>query len=241
MGSHTVRNDQASPRQQPQYRCDAHAMVSEDTSAHESGPDAAPLKEAADFTKRRRGPLTRGLAITAMLFLAVGVGIGYAIAHASGSTSAATSGSTPILAGVSEDTVCKLVNDAMQKQLSIREASPMSEENGGASCYLMMTEDGAAEPAGFVVAFYPTTASLQQTVDGTDVIPEKAEPLLIEGRAAARQVLYGDAWKAQLTIAVGDGATLYVERFGPKDSLSERELRRSVDDLAASILKGQKT
>lgn len=37
-----VRNDQASPRQQPQCRCDALAMVSEDTSTHESGPAAAP-------------------------------------------------------------------------------------------------------------------------------------------------------------------------------------------------------
>lgn len=44
-----------------------------------------------------------------------------------------------------------------------------------------MTEDGAVEPAGFVVSFFPTTASLQQMVDGTDVIPEKAEPLLIKG------------------------------------------------------------
>lgn len=215
-------------------------MVSDDTSTHESGPTEAPLKEAAGFTKRRGRPLTRRLALTAVLSLAAGAGIGYAIAHASGSTSAMTSGSAPNLAGVRQSTVCKLVNDAMQQQLSIRKASPVSEEKGGASCYLMMTEDGAAEPAGFVVAFYPTTASLQQTVDGTDVIPEKAEPLLIEGRAAARQVLYGDAWKAQLTIDVGDGATLYVERFGPKDSLSERELRRSVDDLATSVLKDQK-
>jgi hypothetical protein len=215
-------------------------MVSEDTPTHESGPAEDPQKEAAGFTKRRRGPLTSTLALSVVLSLAVGAGIGYAIAHASGSTSARTPGSAPILAGVSKDTVCKLVNDAMRQQLSIRDVSPMSEENGGASCYLMMTEDGAAEPAGFVVAFYPTTASLQQTVDGTDVIPEKPEPLLIEGRAAARQVLYGDAWKAQLTIDVGDGATLYVERFGPKDSLSERELRRSVDDLATSVLKGQK-
>ncbi|TXS13945.1 hypothetical protein EAO70_20330 [Streptomyces sp. adm13(2018)] len=129
----------------------------------------------------------------------------------------------------------------MQQQLSIRETTAISEEQGGVSCYLIMTEDGATEPTGFVVAFYPTAESLQQTVDGTDVTPEKAEPLLIEGRAAARQVLYGDTWKAQLTVDVGDGATLYVERFGPKDSLSERELRRSVDDLAASVLKGQKS
>ncbi|MET8345392.1 hypothetical protein [Streptomyces microflavus] len=215
-------------------------MVSKDTSTYESGPAAAPLKETADFTKRSRGPLTSVLAITAVLSLAVGGGIGYGIAHVSGPTSATKSGSAPVLAGVSEVTVCNLVNDGMQQQLSIREASPLSEENGGASCYLMMTEDGADESAGFVVAFYPTTASLQQTVDGTDVIPEKAEPLLIEGRAAARQVLYGDAWKAQLTVDVGDGATLYVERFGPKDSLSERELRRSVDDLATSVLKAEK-
>ncbi|MET9460520.1 hypothetical protein ABZY05_36465 [Streptomyces canus] len=215
-------------------------MVSEDTSTHESGPAEAPSKEAAGFTKRPGTPLTRRLTLTAVLSLAVGAGMGYAIAQASGSTTVAASGSTPILAGVRQSTVCKLVSDAMQQQLSIRNASPVSEEKGGTSCYLMMTEDGAGEPAGFVVAFYPTTASLQQTVDGTDVIPEKAEPLLIEGRAAARQVLYGDAWKAQLTVDVGDGATLYVERFGPKDSLSERELRRSVDDLAASVLKGQK-
>lgn len=114
----------------------------------------------------------------------------------------------------------------------------MSEDKGAASCYLMMTEEGAADPAGFVVAFYPTAAALQQTVDGTNAIPEKAEPLMIEGRAAARQVLYGETWKAQLTVDLGDGAKLYVERFGPKDSLSQRELRRSVDDLASSVIKG---
>ncbi|MFF4830122.1 hypothetical protein ACFY20_46375 [Streptomyces sp. NPDC001312] len=216
-------------------------MASEDTSSHDSGPAVgSPKESAAALTKRRRNPGTRMLALTAVISLAVGAGLGYAIAHSSRSTSASTPGSAPIIAGVSKKTVCKLVSGAMQQQLSIREASPMAEEKGGASCYLMMTEDGAADPAGFVVAFYPTTASLQQTVDGTDVIPEKAEPLLIEERAAARQVLYGDAWKAQLTVDVGGGATLYVERFGPKDSLSARELRRSVDDLAASILKGKK-
>ncbi|MDI1456472.1 hypothetical protein ACWDU8_05745 [Streptomyces sp. NPDC003388] len=215
-------------------------MVSEDTSTHENGPVVASSKEAATaLAKRRRGPVTSTLTLTAAISLAVGAGLGYAIAHSSWPTSGAASGGGPIIAGVSKKTVCKLVSGAMQQQLSIREASLMVEEKGGASCYLMMTEDGAADPAGFVVAFYPTTASLQQTVDGTDVIPEKAEPLLIEGRAAARQVLYGDAWKAQLTVDVGDGATLYVERFGPKGSLSERELRRSVDDLAASVLKGQ--
>ncbi|MGN9760608.1 hypothetical protein [Streptomyces sp. SD31] len=215
-------------------------MVSEDTSTHESTQAAASSEEPVTFMKRRRGPVTGTMALTAALSLTVGVGIGYAIAHASEATNATASASAPIISGVSEGTVCELVSDAMQRQLSVREASPVAEEEGGASCYLMMTEDGAEEPAGFVVAFYPTTASLQQTVDATDVIPEKAEPLLIEGRAAARQVLYGDAWKAQLTVEVGDGATLYVERFGPKNSLSERELRRSVDDLAASVLQGQK-
>ncbi|MFF9620182.1 hypothetical protein [Streptomyces griseosporeus] len=215
-------------------------MVSEDTSTHESDPALVSHGGSAPFPKRRRGPGTGMLVLTAAVSLAVGAGIGYAIARTSGYTGPTASGTAPTIAGVSEGTVCKLVSDAMQQQLSIREASPISEEKGGASCYLMMTEDGAAEPAGFVVAFYPTTESLQQTVDGTDVMPEKAEPLLIEGRAAARQVLYGDTWKAQLTVDVGDGATLYVERFGPKDSLSERELRRSVDDLAASVLKSQK-
>ncbi|MEV0474528.1 hypothetical protein [Streptomyces prunicolor] len=216
-------------------------MVSEETSTHESNPTVVSAKEAtAAVTKRRRNPVTSMLTLTAVASLAVGVGFGYAIAHSSKSASTTASGGAPLITGVSKKTVCKLVSGAMQQQLSIRQASPLAEEKGGASCYLTMTEDGAAEPAGFVVAFYPTTASLQQTVDGTDVIPEKAEPLLIEGRAAARQVLYGDAWKAQLTVDVGAGATLYVERFGPKDSLSERELRRSVDDLAASVLKGQK-
>ncbi|MGA5664884.1 hypothetical protein ACPCTG_05140 [Streptomyces pseudogriseolus] len=217
-------------------------MVSEDTSTHESGPGAAYLKEAAEpVANRRRGRVTSMLVLTATCCLAVGGSIGYVIADSSGSADATASGrGTAILSGISETNVCKLVSGAMQQQLSIREASPMAEEKGGASCYLLMTEDGASESAGFVVAFYPTTASLQQTVDGTNVIPEKAEPLMIEGRAAARQVLYGDAWKAQLTVDVGDGATLYIERFGPKDSLSERELRRSVDDLAASVLRGQK-
>ncbi|MEU8028005.1 hypothetical protein AB0C13_05130 [Streptomyces sp. NPDC049099] len=216
-------------------------MASEDASTHDNGPAVGSPKEAASaLAKGRRNPVTSMLVVTAVISLAVGAGLGYVVARSSGSRSASTHGNAPIIAGVSKKTVCKLVSSAMQQQLSIREASPMAEEKGGASCYLMMTEDGADEPAGFVVAFYPSTASLQQTVDGTDVIPEKAEPLLVEGHAAARQVLYGDTWKAQLTVDVGDGATLYVERFGPKDSLSERELRRSVDDLAASVLKGQK-
>ncbi|MDT6971183.1 hypothetical protein [Streptomyces thermocarboxydus] len=216
-------------------------MTSEDTSTHDSGPAMGSSKETSSaLTKRRRTPATSMLVVTAVLSLAVGAGLGYAIAHSSRSSSTSTPGDAPIIDGISKKTVCKLVSDAMQQQLSIREASPIAEEQGGASCYLLMTEDDAVEPAGFVVAFYPTTESLQQTVDGTDVIPEKAEPLLIEGRAAARQVLYGDTWKAQLTVDVGNGATLYVERFGPKDSLSERELRRSVDDLAASVLQSQK-
>ncbi|MEV6808857.1 hypothetical protein [Streptomyces sp. NPDC051132] len=216
-------------------------MTSEDTPTHDSGSAVGSPKETASaLTKRRRTPAKSMLVLTSVLSLAVGAGLGYAIAHSSGSTSASAHADAPIIAGVSKKTVCKLVSGAMQQQLSIRETSPMAEEKGGASCYLLMTEDDAAEPAGSVVAFYPTTESLQQTVDGTDVIPEKAEPLLVEGRAAARQVLYGEAWKAQLTVDVGDGATLYVERFGPKDSLSERELRRSVDDLATSVLKRQK-
>ncbi|MFG2441189.1 hypothetical protein [Streptomyces sp. NPDC048508] len=215
-------------------------MVSEDTSMHHTSPaDGFPTEAPAALTKRHREIATKTLALTAAIALACGAGLGYLIAHSTRPTSASTPGSDPIMTGVNKKTVCKLVSDAMQQQLSISEASPVAEEKGGASCYLMMTEDGAADPAGFVVAFYPTTASLQQTVDGTDVIPEKAEPLLVQGRAAARQVLYGDAWKAQLTVDVGDGGTLYVERFGPKDSLSERELRRSVDDLASSVLKGQ--
>jgi hypothetical protein len=217
-------------------------MVSEDTSTHESGPGAVSPKEAAEpVAKRQHGRVTSLLVLTAACCLAVGGGIGYVVADSSGPANATASGQgTTVLSGVSETNVCKLVSGEMQQQLSIREASPTAEEKGGASCYLMMTEDDASEPAGFVVAFYPTMASLQQTVDGTDVIPEKAEPLMIEGRAAARQVLYGDAWKAQLTVDVGDGATLYVERFGPTDSMSERELRRSVDDLASSVLKGQR-
>ncbi|MER5529486.1 hypothetical protein ABT075_33705 [Streptomyces sp. NPDC002677] len=217
-------------------------MVSEDTSTHESSAGTLSPKEAAEpVAKRQRVRVTSLLVLTAACCLAAGGSIGYVMADSSGSVNATASGQgTAGLSGVSETNVCKLVSGAMQQQLSIREASPMAEEKGGSSCYLMMTKDGASEPAGFVVAFYPTAASLQQTVDGTDVIPEKAEPLMVQGRAAARQVLYGDAWKAQLTVDVGDGATFYVERFGPKDSLSERELRHSVDDLASSVLKGQK-
>lgn len=180
------------------------------------------------------------LAPTALLSVALGAGIGYTVAHSYTSVGVSRTGAAPTIAGISKKNVCKLVSEAMQRDLSIRAASPMAEDQGGASCHLSMTEDDAADAAGFVVAFYPTSKSLQQTVDGTDVIPEKAEPLLIQGRAAARQVLYGDTWKAQLTLDIGKGAVLYVERYGPKDSLSERELRRSVNYLAASVLKDHK-
>jgi hypothetical protein len=216
-------------------------MVSEHTSIHQSGPAAASIKEAAALKQRRLGPWKSVLALAVVISLGVGAGLGYASAQGFEDVGATTSGSAPVIGEVSMTTVCQLVSGAMQQQLGIREISPMAEEKGGASCYLLMTEEDAAEPAGFVVAFYPSTASLQQTVDGTDVIPEKAEPLMIEGRVAARQVLYGESWKAQLTVDVGNGAMLYLERFGPKDSLSERELRRSADDLATSILKGRKS
>ncbi|MFK4107456.1 hypothetical protein [Streptomyces sp. NPDC002176] len=216
-------------------------MTSEETSMQDKGPNRALFPEAPlAASKHIRKLPTTVLAPTVLLSLALGAGIGYTVAHSSTSTGASTTGEAPTISGISKKNVCKLVSEAMQRDLSIRAASPMAEDQGGASCYLSMTEDDAAEPAGFVVAFYPTSKSLQQTVDGTDVIPEKAEPLLVHGRAAARQVLYGDTWKAQLTLDVGKGAVLYVERYGPKDSLSERELRRSVDDLAASVLEDHK-
>ncbi|MBV2356433.1 hypothetical protein KUM39_18955 [Streptomyces sp. J2-1] len=216
-------------------------MTSEETSTQDSGATAGTSAEATSaVAKYRRSPAKSLLAVIAVVSLTLGASLGYGASRLSSSASASTPDDAPIITGVSKANVCQLVSEATQEQLSIREASPVAEEKGGASCYLLMTPDDAAESAGYVVAFYPTSASLQQTVDGTDVIPEKAEPALIEGRAAARQVLYGDVWKAQLTLDAGDGSMLYVERFGPKDSMSDHELRRSVDELAASVVKNRR-
>ncbi|WP_158812861.1 hypothetical protein [Streptomyces rimosus] len=212
-------------------------MVSKDTPTHEHGQAEGSAQEATSAPTKSRHPATNMLALTAAVSLAVGGGVGYAVARMSSTANPATSGrSTPAISGIDQKNACKIVSSDMQRQLSVVKATPMSEDKGAASCYLMMTEEGATDPAGFVVAFYPTAEALQQTVDGTNAIPEKAEPLMIGGRAAARQVLYGETWKAQLTVDLGNGATLYIERFGPKDSLSQRELRRSVDDLASSVL-----
>lgn len=137
---------------------------------------------------------------------------------------------------IDTDHICEVLTGEQQRELNIREAELMDEEKGGASCYHLMTDDSDADVAGYTVSYFPSRAALFATVDGTDAIPEKAEPLAVADRIASRQVTYGDTWAARLSIDVGDGAVLYVERYGPKNTVAEGDLRDKVVDVAELAL-----
>ncbi|MFE7710938.1 hypothetical protein ACFU6I_35355 [Streptomyces sp. NPDC057486] len=132
--------------------------------------------------------------------------------------------------------ICEALTSPQQVELSIRDASPMDEEEGGVSCYFLMTDEDAPTAAGYTVSYFPTRASLFQTVDGTDVIPEKPEPIIVSERPAARQVTYGDTWAASVSVDAGGSAVLYVQAYGPKDTTTENDLRRKAVQVAEHAL-----
>ena len=137
--------------------------------------------------------------------------------------------------GVTESSVCEAtLTEAQQKAIEVWEAEPMSGK-GEVSCYFSITPD-KDNPAGYVVTLFENEEALLQTVDGTDPSPTKAVPVTVKGRTAARQVMYGDDWRASLTVDIGSGQFLYVERYSPAHVVSERNLNVQARKAAEQVL-----
>ncbi|MEU5920811.1 hypothetical protein [Streptomyces sp. NPDC047141] len=148
----------------------------------------------------------------------------------------------PINTGrVTESSVCEAsLTEAQQKASGVWDAKAISGE-GEVSCYFSMTPD-EDNPAGYVVSFFKNEEALLQTADGTDPSPTKAVPETVAGRGAARQVMYGDDWRASLTVDIGAGQFLFVERYSPAHVVSEQDLnaqaRKAAEQVLANLEKG---
>ncbi|MEU0443705.1 hypothetical protein ABZ202_28905 [Streptomyces sp. NPDC006186] len=143
---------------------------------------------------------------------------------------------TPIeTTGVKEDTVCKAtLTEAQQEAIGVWEAEPLSGE-GEVSCYFTMTPD-KDNAAGYVVSLFENEKALLQTADATDPSPTKAVPVTVKGRNAARQIMFGDDWRASLTVDIGAGQYLYVERYSPGHLVSEKDLNAQTRRVTEQVL-----
>lgn len=137
--------------------------------------------------------------------------------------------------GVTESSVCEAtLTEAQQKAIGVWEAEPMSGK-GEVSCYFSMTPD-EDNPAGYVVSVFKNEEALLETADGTDPSPTKAVPVTVKGRGAARQVMYGDDWRASLTVDIGAGQFLFIERYSPAHVVSEQDLNAQARIVAEQVL-----
>jgi hypothetical protein len=137
--------------------------------------------------------------------------------------------------GVNENSVCKVtLTDSQQEAIGVWEAEPLSED-GEVSCYFSMTPD-EENAAGYVVSLFQNEKALLQTADATDPSPTKAVPVTVKGRIAARQIMYGDDWRASLTVDIGSGQYLYVERYSPGHVVSEQDLGDQARKVTEQVL-----
>ncbi|WP_409235045.1 hypothetical protein [Streptomyces sp. PA5.6] len=60
--------------------------------------------------------------------------------------------------------------------------------------------------------------------------------MVLKGRNAARQVMYGDTWRSSLTVDTGAGQFLYVERYSPAHVVTEKDLNSQVRKVAGQVL-----
>ncbi|MEU6990632.1 hypothetical protein ABZ953_08255 [Streptomyces sp. NPDC046465] len=151
-------------------------------------------------------------------------------------TTSAKPAATPIKAdGVNENSICQAVlTDAQQQAAGIEDTEPDSDK-GEVSCYFLMTSD-EDNPAGYVVSLFKNETALLQVADATDSSPTKAVPVILKGRNAARQVMYGDTWRASLTMDIGAGQFLYVERYSPAHVVAEKDLNSQARKVAGQVL-----
>ncbi|MFE7565410.1 hypothetical protein ACFU76_00360 [Streptomyces sp. NPDC057539] len=134
-----------------------------------------------------------------------------------------------------EGSVCEVaLTEAQQESIGAREAEPLSND-GEVSCYFSMTPD-EDNPAGYVVTLFENEDALLQTADATDPSPTKAVPATVKGRVAAGQIMYGDDWRASLTVDIGEGRFLYVERYSPTHVVAEKDLNAQARRVTEQVL-----
>ncbi|MFE9181326.1 hypothetical protein ACFYN5_34315 [Streptomyces sp. NPDC007126] len=136
---------------------------------------------------------------------------------------------------VEEASVCELLSESQQEDIGTAEATADSGD-GYVSCWYSMTLEGDPDPSGYEVTVFDSAKALRETVDGTDVMPTKALPLQLGGRTAAEQISYGDQWSGAVTVDLGHGRFLYVEKYTKAHSLSERELSQQARSAAKKVL-----
>ncbi|MFH8293665.1 hypothetical protein [Streptomyces sp. NPDC018059] len=143
--------------------------------------------------------------------------------------------SQPLTRSVDETSVCELLSASQQEDIGSAEATPDADD-GYARCYYSMTLDNDPDPSGYEVTVFDSAKALRETVDGTDVMPTKSLPLQLEGRSAAEQMTYGDQWSGAVTVDLGHGRYLYVEKYAKGHSVSERELSQQARSAAKKVL-----
>ncbi|MFH8608417.1 hypothetical protein ACH4D5_13145 [Streptomyces sp. NPDC018029] len=95
-------------------------------------------------------------------------------------------------------------------------------------------------PAALISLFANVIALLQiallQVADTTDSSPAKAAPVFLKVHHAAWQVMYGDTWRSSLTVDIGVGRFLCVERYSPTHVVAEEDLNSPSRDVAGEVL-----
>lgn len=74
-------------------------------------------------------------------------------------------------------------------------------------------------------------AQISKELESTEAVPAT-----VKGRSAARQIMYGDDWRASLTVDIGSGRYLYVERYSPGHVVSERDLGDQAREVTEQVL-----
>lgn len=65
----------------------------------------------------------------------------------------------------------------------------------------------------------------------------KALPLQLEGRYAAEPITFGDQWSGAVTVDLGRGRYVYVEKYAKGHSVSESELSQQARGTAKKVLR----
>ncbi|MER7141300.1 DUF3558 family protein [[Kitasatospora] papulosa] len=182
---------------------------------------------------RRTGPL---LVLVAAVLTAAGCSSGSQAGPGTSAVSQAAAAPSADVRSVDQDSVCDVLSESQQEDIGAAEATPDSDD-GYVTCYYPMTLEGDPDPSGYEVTVFDSAKALRETVDATDVMPTKALPLQLDGHSAAEQITYGDQWSAAVTVEVGGGRFLYVEKYAKGHSVSEKELSEQARGTAKKVLR----
>lgn len=141
-----------------------------------------------------------------------------------------------------ESTICgSALTDAQQNDIDVWKATPVVGD-GEVSCYYSMTPGGGSgeadyvKAAGYSVFLFEDEEALQQDVDSTEGGPARPMPVTVSNRPSARQVAFGERWSATFTVEIGQGAFLFVERYGPGHSVPEKNLVAEARTVTEMVL-----